>query len=287
MLGEGLRSAATLAVSLHRRYSKWLRSDDVAWGIQVRGFMRHPEGYVPPDPKFDLNWKTASVGAPWSDRIVRGTDPVWLAVAFASRDPIFNRFRISTPVEKHRMDEWNARFSEYETQDWHAGHRAKDKFFEYRIPKTGEYSGPIPLDPVLKSGYNRICERSLEHAATQTVAFEIADIDCMRELLISYSVDNAGISVRFRNPGRLTTIPDTENRNRRVEEGEGILVTLSNGTRTAELGCSLPETAEDRSLQCLLAFRQAPLPNRNPRLVDELAIVVNEAARGSLVVYWK
>ena len=39
-------------------------------------------------------------------------------MAFASRDPILNRFRIRTPVEKHRMDAWNARFSEYETQDW-------------------------------------------------------------------------------------------------------------------------------------------------------------------------
>ena len=289
LLGEGVRSAATLAVSLGKSYSKWLRSEDIAWGVQVRGFIRFPEGYVPPDSKFDLNWKTASICEPWSDRIVRGADPVWLAVAFAGRGLILNRFRIRTPVQKYRMDEFRAQFSEHETRGWHSGHQTGDNFFKYRIPKTGEYMGPIPLDPVLKSGVTKICERSLglptQTVATQTVAFEIADIDCMRELLIVYSIDKSGIGVRFRNPGRLATIPDNEDRNRKVQEGEGILVHLSAKKRTAELGCLLPATVEDKSLQCLLAFRQAPPPNRNPRFVDELSLTAPGAARGSLIVY--
>ena len=287
LLGEGLRSIVKLTASLGRRYSKWLRSEDIAWGVQVRGFMRYPEGYVPPDPKFDLDSKTASMRAPWSDRIYRGTDPLWLAVAFANRSSILNRFRIRTPVEKHRMDAWNARFGEYETRDWHSGHRTGDKFFQYRIPKTGEYSGPIPLDPVLKSEYTRICKRSLGHVATQTVAFEIADIDCMRELLIVYTVDNAGIGVRFPHPGGLTTIPDTDDRKREIRESEGIFVKLSKTRRIAERGCKLPATVEEGTLQCVLAFRQAPLPNKNPRFVDDLIIVMNEATGGNLTVYWK
>ena len=287
LLGEGLRSIIKFTAALGKKYSNWLRSEDIAWGLQVRGFMRNPGDYMPPDPKFQLNWKTASVRAPWSDRIDRGTEPVWLAVAFASRSSIHNRFRIRTPVAKHRLDDWTALFGKYETRDLRLGHRAGDKFFKYRIPKTGGYSGPIPLDPVLKGDYTQICDTTLGYAGTLTAAFEIADIDCMRELFIAYTFGNTGVAVRFARPGRLTTIPDTDDRNRAVRKCEGIRVKLSKTDRIAERGCILLETVEAGSLECVLAFRQAPLPNKNPRFVDELVIVASDATRGSLTVYWK
>ena len=287
LLGEGLRSTIGIAASLREKYSAWLRSEDISWGVHVRGFIRHPEEYFPPAPKFVLGWKKAIVREPWRERIVRGTDSVWLAVAFARRSPILNRFRIRTPVEIHRLDAWNAGFSESETRHWHSDYRPGDKFFRYRITKTGGFSGPIPLDPVLRSEYTSICEVSLGIVETQTVAFEIADIDCMRELLIVYTIDNAGIGVRFPTPGCLTTIPDADDRSREIRESEGVVVQLARTNRKAERGCKLPHTVENGCLQCLLAFRQAPRPNKNPRFVDELVIVTNEATRGALTVYWK
>ena len=287
LLGEGLRSIVKFAAVLPRKYRQRLRSEDIAWGLQVRGFMRHPEDYLPPDPKFRLNWKTASVRAPWSDRIVPGTHPVWLAVAFAGRNPIHNRFRIRTPVEKHRLDDWTAQFGKCETRDWHSGHREGDKFFKYRIPKTGGYTGPIALDPVLKGDYTHLCKMSLGHEETQTAAFEIADLDCMRELLIAYSFDNAGVAVRFAHPGCLTTIPNTDDRRRAIRNCEGIRVKLSRTDRSAERGCNLLGAEQEGSLECILAFRQAPLPNKNRRFVDELVIFSREETRGNLTVYWK
>ena len=286
LLGEGFRYIVGFVPVLGKRYSEWLRPEDVPWGLQVRGLMRHPAGYVPPDPKFNLDWKTVSVRAPWSERIDSGADPLWLTVVFAGRGAILGRFRLRTPVEKHRMDGWNAQYSISEVGDWRQEYLVGDSFFRYRIPKIGGFSGPIGLDPVLKGEFTHICHQLPVRFERRSWPFEIADIDCMRQLLIVYSVDKAGISTSFPRPGRLAIIP-TNRQTGDVREGEGVAVNLSMSRRHAEPGCQLPEKSEDGGLQCVLAFRQADSPNKNPRLVDELVIVTHPSTRGSLTVYWK
>lgn len=151
--------------------------------VVAYGFARCPQGQEPPHAKFSAGRKRVAVGPSWVRRVPYGTDPLWLARAFVSVNPITRR---REAIAWPQTEVWDERYST-DKEDWHEGRKREDRYMRCRIVKNGSLIAPISLqESHLVPGPHDLCSFVLAWKEPELIQFDPIDIDAVDEFRVSF-----------------------------------------------------------------------------------------------------
>ena len=145
-------------------------------------FTRCPEGQAPPEARFSVGRKRVTAGAAWKPRVPWGTDPLWLARAFVSVNPVTRR---REAIAWPQTEVWDERYST-DKEDWHEGRKREDRYMHCRVVKDGSPVPPFSLqESHLVPGPHGLCAFAIEGDQPKFIHFDPIDIDAVDELRVS------------------------------------------------------------------------------------------------------
>ena len=151
--------------------------------VVAYGFARCPEGKEPPHAKFSVGPQRVTVGSSWNPRVPLGTDPLWLARAFVSVNPVTRR---REAIAWPQTEVWDERYST-DKEDWHEGRERQDRYMHCRVAKDGSPISPISLrESHLVPGPHDLCAFAIPRDQPQLIQFDPVDIDALHELRVSF-----------------------------------------------------------------------------------------------------
>lgn len=151
--------------------------------VVAYAFVRCPEGQEPPLAKFSVGRKRVTVGATWKLQVPWGTDPLWLARAFVSVNPVTRR-REAIPWPQTEV--WDERYST-DKQDWHEGRKRGDRYMHCRVVKDGSPVFPYSMQEAhLVPGPHRLCVFVIDRDEPRFIQFDPIDIDALDEFRVSF-----------------------------------------------------------------------------------------------------
>ncbi len=151
--------------------------------VVAYGFARCPEGQEPPHAKFSPGRKRVTLGASWNRHVPCGTDPLWLARAFVSVNPVTRR---REAIAWPQTQVWDERYSA-DKKDWHQERKRDDRYMRCRVVDGGLLIAPYSLqESHLVPGPHDLCAFAMPKEEPEMIQFGPIDIDAVGELRVSF-----------------------------------------------------------------------------------------------------
>ena len=251
------------------------------------GFIREVEGQEPPDPTYVTHPTGVTLRRPWSPKIPKGKDPLWISAAFAGR-PRQDGYRVFgqdggyqvLPPTKLLLDDSRGSFSRLVEGTHHRVGPAEAEFLSYRLESTGVFSDYIPL----RGSREKTKIASFQVLRDQgSWPFEAVDLDCLRELHIQFEEGQGSgyycANVEFKAFDKLQSLPveisryaDIEQETIEQSQWLSVLFNEASGQAIVRSGRGWPGTDLQYRFCCLIGFHQAPTPNISNRVVNAIRI---------------